>query len=148
AGTFYPASPRVLREDVDALLARVPARFEPRQPKALIVPHAGYRYSGPVAATAYAALAPFAERISCVVLVGPSHRAYFLGLARPEAAAFDTPLGPVRVDTEALARIPRVPALAGAHTREHSLEVQLPFLIRVLPHFAIVPLVAGDASGE
>jgi AmmeMemoRadiSam system protein B len=147
AGTFYPSSPGVLREEVDAMLDGVPARFDPRQPKALIVPHAGYRYSGPVAATAYASLAPFAERISCVVLVGPSHRAYFLGLALPGARVFDTPLGSVPVDAAALAKIPHVPALSAAHAREHALEVQLPFLMRVLRSFSIVPLLAGDATG-
>jgi AmmeMemoRadiSam system protein B len=147
AGTFYPSSPGVLRAEVDAMLEGVPARSYPRQPKALIVPHAGYRYSGPVAATAYASLVPFAERISCVVLVGPSHRAYFFGLALPEARAFETPLGSVSIDAAALARIPQVQALSNAHAREHSLEVQLPFLLRVLPRFFMVPLVAGDATG-
>jgi AmmeMemoRadiSam system protein B len=147
AGTFYLASSRELRKDVVAMLDGVPARSDPRQPKALIVPHAGYRYSGPVAATAYASLVPFARRISCVVLVGPSHRAYFFGLALPEAKEFDTPLGSVSIDAAAVARIPQVPALSTPHAREHSLEVQLPFLLCVLPRFSIVPLVAGDATG-
>src|SRR6185437_16023097 len=145
AGAFYPASGHVLAADVDALLASS-RRAEPaaRPPKALIVPHAGYRYSGPVAASAYALLAPFAERIRRVVLVGPSHHVYFHGLALPEADAFDTPLGPVPVDTEALALIPGVRRSAAAHAHEHSLEVELPFLVRVLGRFAIVPLVAGE----
>ena len=146
AGTFYPASPRALQRDVDALLRVVPAPRDQRLPKALIVPHAGYVYSGPVAATAYAALLPFRDRFRRVVLVGPSHRTYFVGLALPEASVFDTPLGSVPVDIEALAWIPEVPVHDGAHAREHSLEVQLPFLQRVLPRFAIVPLVVGDAG--
>jgi AmmeMemoRadiSam system protein B len=156
AGTFYPAVPRHLVGEVDELLHdageaahRPEAAPAPRHPpKALIVPHAGYRYSGPIAATAYASLVPFAERIRRVVLVGPSHRAYFTGLALPEASVFETPLGPVTVDEEAVALVPFVPRIAAAHAREHSLEVQLPFLMRVLPDFKIVPLVAGDAGGD
>jgi AmmeMemoRadiSam system protein B len=146
AGTFYPASPRELRDDVEGMLARALTPGDQRPPKALIVPHAGYRYSGPVAATAYAALVPFRDHFRRVVLVGPSHRVYFLGLALPEARVFDTPLGPVPVDAGALSCIPEVPVLEAAHAREHAIEVQLPFLQRVLPRFAIVPLVAGEAS--
>lgn len=147
AGTFYPAVPRHLEGEVDELLRHAGAP-PGRPPKALIVPHAGYRYSGPVAASAYACLRPWAERIHRVVLAGPAHRAYFVGLALPEASVFETPLGPVEVDEEALARIPGVARSARAHAREHSLEVQLPFLMRVLPRFKIVPLVVGDAGGE
>jgi AmmeMemoRadiSam system protein B len=147
AGTFYPAVPRHLAGEVDELLHHAGAKHAPpRPPKALIVPHAGYRYSGPVAASAYACLVPFAEQIHRVVLLGPSHRAYLAGLALPEASVFETPLGPVEVDREALALIPGVPRSAAAHAREHSLEVQLPFLMRVLQRFEIVPLVAGDAD--
>ncbi len=147
AGTFYPGSLHALQNEVDTLMRGVVAPADRKPPKALIVPHAGYRYSGPIAATAYAAVAPVRDRIRRVVLVGPSHRAYFVGLALPEESVFDTPLGPVQVDADALRLIPRVPALGPAHAREHSLEVQLPFLQRLLPRFSIVPLVAGDASG-
>lgn len=150
AGSFYPASRQRLLAEVDELLrdaAAAPAVPTPRPPKALIVPHAGYRYSGPVAARAYVRLLPFAERVRRVVLIGPSHRVYFQGLALPEATAFDTPLGAVPVDAEA-ARAAGVPRIAAAHAQEHSLEVELPFLVRVLPRFALVPLVAGEASGE
>jgi hypothetical protein len=148
AGTFYPAAPRVLAQSVDELLRLAPSRVEARPPKALVVPHAGYVYSGPIAAAAYATLAPFADRIRRVVLVGPSHRVYFHGIARPAARAFDTPLGQVPVDEEAAQRVPGVAAIAPAHAREHSLEVQLPFLIRVLKSFSIVPLVVGEVSAD
>jgi hypothetical protein len=150
AGTFYPAAPRHLQAEVDELLRDAVTSVRPgtrRPPKALIVPHAGYRYSGPVAASAYTLLTPFAESIRRVILVGPSHRAYFHGVALPEATAFETPLGAVLVDTKATAELSGVPRIAAAHAREHALEVQLPFLLRVLPRFAIVPLVAGDAAG-
>jgi MEMO1 family protein len=141
AGSFYPELARQLRADVDAYLHGAEPPSGP-PPKALIVPHAGYRYSGPIAASAYARLAPFADRYARVVLLGPSHRLYFLGLALPQASAFETPLGVVPVDVEALAKIPHVPRIAAAHDREHALEVQLPF-----GTFAIVPLVVGDARG-
>jgi AmmeMemoRadiSam system protein B len=113
----------------------------------LVAPHAGYRYSGPIAARAFARLVPCAETYHRVVLVGPSHRAWFRGLALPEAEAFETPLGVVPVDTEG-ARGLGLERLAAAHAREHALEVMLPFLLRVLPRFAIVPLVVGEASGD
>ncbi|APR74703.1 Hypothetical protein A7982_00049 [Minicystis rosea] len=151
AGSFYPASPPALRAEVDALLHEAAASAPPvtgRPPKALIVPHAGYRYSGPVAASAYALLSPSAERIQRVVLVGPSHRVAFRGIALPEAAAFDTPLGAVAIDAEAAASVPFVPRRAAPHAFEHALEVQLPFLVRLLPRFGAVPIVAGDAEGE
>lgn len=150
AGSFYPAEPHRLQPEVDELL-RAAAAGRPttsRPPKALIVPHAGYMYSGPIAASAYARLIPYADRIQRVVLVGPSHRVYFAGVALPEASAFETPLGVVSVDTEATALIADVPRLAAPHAREHALEVQLPFLQRVLSRFAIVPLLAGEAAGE
>jgi MEMO1 family protein len=144
AGTFYPDSAKVLRDTVDAMLAAARAPAEPqRPPKALIVPHAGYVYSGPIAATAYATLIPFRDRYRKVVLLGPSHRVYFPGLALTEADVLDTPLGPVAID----GALPDVPRLAAPHAREHSLEVQLPFLQRVLPGFTLVPLAVGDARG-
>ncbi|MFT3764541.1 MAG: AmmeMemoRadiSam system protein B [Minicystis sp.] len=151
AGTFYPASPRDLGARVDALLHEAAASARPaalRQPKALIVPHAGYEYSGPVAASAYARLLPFADRIHRVVLLGPSHRVYLSGLALPEAAAFATPLGAVPLDAGAAALVPGVPRIARPHAREHALEVELPFLVRVLPRFSLVPIVVGDAEPE
>lgn len=147
AGTFYPRDPDELRAAVRGYLARAPARGP--APKALIAPHAGYVYSGPIAASAYGLLRDDAARIRRVVLVGPAHRVPVRGLSRSGASAFRTPLGEVAVDREAEARIedlPQVQVLPAAHRHEHSLEVQLPFLQELLPSFQIVPLLAGDAS--
>ncbi len=150
AGTFYPADPSRLKALVEAFLEReAPC---PIVPKAIIVPHAGYVYSGPVAASAYACLAPARGRIRRVVLLGPAHRVAFAGLAVPSVDYFETPLGLVPVDREAVtavAAMPQVRVLDEAHAFEHSLEVQLPFLQAVLGEgFEIVPLVVGDASPE
>lgn len=149
AGTFYPGNPAVLRQMVDELLAEAPA--EGAEPKAVIVPHAGYVYSGPVAASAYARLRPYAARIRRVVLLGPSHRVAFRGIAAPEEDYFETPLGEVRIDQKAidqLADLGFVQRYGRAHAQEHSLEVQLPFLQEVLGSFDLVPLVVGDATPD
>jgi AmmeMemoRadiSam system protein B len=149
AGMFYPANPAALRAQVDEFLAHASAAVAP--PKALIVPHAGYIYSGPVAATGYASLASVRETITRVVLLGPSHRVPLHGLAASSAEAFETPLGSVPVDTAAVAAIatlPQVAVLDNAHVQEHSLEVHLPFLQRVLGRFSLVPLVVGEATAE
>src|SRR5262245_13780617 len=153
AGTFYPDDPDQLAAVVDGYLAR--AMIEPRPagppPKAVIAPHAGYIYSGPVAATTYAHLATARNQITQVVLIGPAHYVPVRGLAASNAAAFATPLGEVPVDGTAMERLrtlPQVLVFDGAHRREHCLEVQLPFLQRLLPRFAIVPLLAGDATYE
>ncbi len=122
-----------------------------RAPKAIIAPHAGYIYSGPVAATAYARLQPMRGTVERVVLLGPAHRVGFRGLALPDAVCFRTPLGEVALDEEAiavLADMPQVRVLDAAHAREHSLEVHLPFLQEVLGDFRLVPLVVGEASAE
>lgn len=150
AGMFYPASPASLRADVDRLLAAAPASTM-AQPKALIVPHAGYIYSGPTAARAYAALAPWRATIRRVVLLGPTHRVAVRGLALPASEAFATPLGEVRVDAAAraaIAGLPQVVVSETAHAREHSLEVHLPFLQRALDDFSLLPLAVGQASPE
>jgi len=150
---FYPADAALLLDLVDGLLARARAslRESPPEvsPKALIAPHAGYQYSGPVAASAYARLEP--DGIERVVLLGPAHRVPVRGLAAPSADAFATPLGPVALDVPALAAVARLPQVHRsdpAHAFEHSLEVQLPFLQRVLGSFVLVPLVVGDAEPE
>jgi AmmeMemoRadiSam system protein B len=118
-------------------------------PKALIAPHAGYVYSGPIAASAYGALDEVAHKIKRVVLIGPSHFVHFSGLAVSRAAAFDTPLGPVPVDEsmrDEILRLPHVVAEDFPHAREHSLEVQLPFLQVLLGEFRVLPIATGDAT--
>lgn len=154
AGLFYPAAAAALRRAVDDALAQarpVSLPGAPRPPKALIVPHAGYAYSGPVAAAAYRTLDGARGRVRRVVLVGPSHRVPLRGLALPGASAFDTPLGRVPVDAHApaaLAGLAGVAVAPAAHAREHALEVQLPFLQRMLVDFALVPLVVGEATPD
>ncbi|MBM4200766.1 MAG: AmmeMemoRadiSam system protein B [Gammaproteobacteria bacterium] len=147
AGTFYPAEQQELQAIVTALLA---AEGEPqRAPKAIIAPHAGYIYSGPVAASAYRRLQAGRGRIRRVVLIGPSHRVAFGGLAIPSAAEFATPLGTVRLDRailDSLTELPFVKVLDEAHAFEHSLEVHLPFLQEALGDFELVPIVVGDAE--
>jgi AmmeMemoRadiSam system protein B len=151
AGMFYPGAPRALEANVLALLGAAPQPTGPDAawPKALIVPHAGYVYSGPVAASAYTRLAPGRSAIRRVVLLGPVHRMPVHGLALPGADSFATPLGSVAVDAEAVARLGAMPQVCEsepAHSLEHSLEVQLPFLQTVLDEFTLVPLAVGDAS--
>lgn len=127
------------------------AATDAKPPKAIIVPHAGYIYSGPIAASAYARLIKAHDRITRVVLIGPSHRVAFRGLAVSRAETFSTPLGNVPVDqaaVQSIVQLPFVEYLDQAHTYEHSLEVQLPFLQEVLDNFEIVPIVAGDATPE
>ena len=134
AGTFYPAGAGELARNVSALLERAAydARGEP-VPKAIIAPHAGYIYSGPIAASVYARLAPARATIKRVVLLGPVHRVPVRGLALPGAQALATPLGTIPVDAAAVAalqRLPQVTVSSAAHAEEHSLEVHLPFLDR------------------
>lgn len=149
AGLFYPADPVELRLMIERLLADVtPLAIEP---KGIIAPHAGYIYSGPIAATAYAHLIPLRERISRVVLIGPAHRVPVPSLAAPSVEAFATPLGRVPVDLDAiewLSTKPQVIVGDEAHRSEHSLEVHLPFLQVVLGEFSIVPLVVGNATAD
>lgn len=152
AGSFYPGRARHLSTTVDDLLQT--ARTEPRDPapapKALIVPHAGYLYSGPTAARGYVRLDPIAHRIRRVVLLGPVHRVPIHGLALPDADALATPLGEVPLDTDlsALDGLPQVGVHEAAHRHEHSLEVHLPFLQRLLTDFTVVPLLVGNAAPD
>ncbi|MGD9833200.1 MAG: AmmeMemoRadiSam system protein B [Piscinibacter sp.] len=149
AGLFYPGQAAVLRTQIDGELAAVKAGSTQLPPKMLLVPHAGYVYSGPVAAHAYATLAGARGRIRRVVLLGPAHRVALRGLAAPTASAFETPLGRVAVDQAAIASLADLPQLSrrdDAHATEHSLEVQLPFLQSLLGDFTLVPLVVGHAS--
>lgn len=154
AGMFYPGAPDILMRDIAALLAAVDAvPLAPTfaAPKALIVPHAGYAYSGPVAAHAYALLAPHAATIKRVVLLGPCHRVAVRGLAVPHATVFATPLGNVPLDRAAIAAVLELPQVIrhhAAHDGEHSIEVQLPFLQNLLPDFHLVPLAVGHATPD
>jgi len=151
AGRFYPGNPAELRAMIENFLREAKPVAGPT-PKAIIAPHAGYIYSGPIAASAYAQLAPARDTIKRVVLLGPSHFVSFDGLAATSAAAFSTPLGAVSVDTAAIAeicsRLPQVRVRDEAHADEHALEVQLPFLQVVLGDFKIVPLLVGEANDE
>lgn len=147
AGSFYPGSATTLRSQVSGLLAVVDVF--PGTPKALIVPHAGFVFSGPIAASAYGALAKSAATIRRVVIFGPAHRVWVTGLAATSAAAFATPFGNVPIDQEAIAAVMQLPQVTIdelAHAQEHSIEVQLPFLQTVLNNFAIAPFVVGGAS--
>lgn len=153
AGAFYPGEPGELRDMVDALLAGAPPPpADALVPRAVIVPHAGYIYSGPTAAVAYARIAAGRDTVKRVVLVGPTHRVPVLGVALPGVDAFDTPLGRLPVAEawaeERLDEVPPACVFEETHRWEHSLEVQLPFLQRVLGDIEIVPLLAGEASGE
>lgn len=148
AGMFYPADPQSLRHMIREMLDNATPPPGPA-PRAIIAPHAGYIYSGPVAATAYSSLRPVHDRIHRVVLLGPSHRVPFTGLAVSNAAEFLTPLGAIPLDTQAiqeLLQFPQVQALENAHAYEHSLEVHLPFLQSVLDEFTLVPIVVGDTD--
>lgn len=151
AGSFYPGQSQALAQEVRALLAAAQPPAALAAPKALIVPHAGYRYSGPTAAAAYACLAAQRDTVRRVVLLGPVHRVPVRGLALPGATALATPLGQVAVDQAALAAVAELPQVVlspAAHALEHSLEVQLPFLQSVLDDFSLVPLAVGDATPE
>jgi AmmeMemoRadiSam system protein B len=157
AGLFYPQDPQALRCMLEDCLAAAPqagraaiAEAMPKRnlrPKALIAPHAGYVYSGSIAASAYRTLVGHAIRR--VVLIGPSHFVPFRGLALPQAEAFETPLGVVPIDDAARRDVlgaPHVIATDEPHAREHSLEVQLPFLQVLLGEFTVLPIAAGDAT--
>jgi AmmeMemoRadiSam system protein B len=144
AGAFYSRNPAGLARDVEAFLAE--AKPMASRPKALIVPHAGYIYSGPVAATAYVGLRDLEPKPRRVVLLGPAHHVAFQGLALPGVDALETPLGVVPLDQELVAiakRFPFIHESVKVHEREHSLEVQLPFLQRVLGDFTVLPLAVG-----
>jgi MEMO1 family protein len=147
AGTFYPARTRTLAETVDELLGTGTEHVV--APKALVVPHAGYAYSGPIAATGYRVLSRQRAAIRRVILLGPAHRVSLVGLAAPSVDAFRTPLGDVPVDRAARDLAITRPAVSiddRAHAAEHSLEVHLPFLQRLLDSFAALPLVVGHAT--
>ncbi|MCX7083624.1 MAG: AmmeMemoRadiSam system protein B [Methylococcales bacterium] len=149
AGTFYPENPHQLHQMLNEYLNDAEAAA--KVPKVIIAPHAGYIYSGHIAATAYARLKKASDSITRVVIIGPSHRVTFSGLAVSKAQSFITPLGFVAVDQKAVATIAKldfVNYLEEPHTYEHSIEVHLPFLQEMLDDFKIVPIVAGEATPD
>lgn len=150
AGLFYPDEPRELAAAVARALA-VDVPDDEATPKALIVPHAGYIYSGPTAGIGYARLRRLRGVVTRVVLLGPAHREWVEGLAVPSVDAFATPIGAVPIDADLRRRVLALPGVAlddRAHAREHSLEVQLPFLLATVGTFTLLPLAVGDASPE
>lgn len=149
AGSFYPADRAALSRIVEALLADGPASAAGRRPKALIVPHAGYSYSGAVAACAYRMARAEGAGVTRAVVIGPAHSMGIAGIAAPACAAFETPLGRIPVDRRALdslSELRQVIITDAPHRREHAVEVQLPFLQRILGRFSLLPLVVGDAE--
>jgi MEMO1 family protein len=150
AGLFYPADEHELRDAVSAYLAQH-NETSGAPPKALIVPHAGYIYSGGIAAAAYATVANLRRSIRRIVLIGPSHRVYLRGMAAPAANSFATPLGKIAIDgalkSTLLQRSDVIEADA-PHAQEHCLEVQLPFLQMLFDDFTLLPLVLGSIAPE
>lgn len=156
SGTFYPRDAANLASTVDRFLADASGLHSTAAgsapiPKAIIVPHAGYRFSGSIAANAYTRILPIARRITRVVLFGPAHRVAVRGLAIPSVQSFETPLGRVRLDQDYLDILKAEPYTEisdEAHAEEHSLEVQIPFLQKILGDFLLAPVVVGGANGE
>ncbi len=149
AGSFYPGTTEELNSSIQAYLDDAQTQSIQSKPRAMIVPHAGYIYSGPIAASAYSQLIPFAKQISKVVLLGPSHRVPLLGIATSSLDSFQTPLGNIPLDKPLIRKLEQLPFVQthdDAHREEHSLEVQLPFLQKVLAEFTLVPLVIGQVD--
>ncbi len=150
AGTWYAGDSRALESDVERFLEGAPPP-EGSAPKAIIAPHAGLMFSGPIAGSAYAQLLPARDAIERIVLLGPAHRAFVRGLCAPTVDGFETPLGVVRIDRAALESLRALPQVSfgdGPHAEEHSLEIQLPFLQRLLGDFSLVPLLVGAAQPD
>lgn len=147
SGLFYPAESNVLERQVVRLLDGARARIEPPAPAALVVPHAGYVYSGSIAATGWASVAEL-EGIERVVIIGPAHRVHVAKLASPGVEIMRTPIGDLEVDVSAIRALPHVESFPAAHQHEHCIEVQLPFVKRLFPTARVVPLLVGGASAE
>lgn len=148
AGVFYPADPMILATTIKDLLTGAP-NFDIPAPKAIIAPHAGYIYSGPIAASIYKTLIPHKDSIRRVVLLGPAHRVAFDGIAVTQVNSFATPLGTIPVDEQSINSIlelPEVKVFEQAYNMEHCLEVQLPFLQSILTNFTIVPCIVGNSQ--
>jgi hypothetical protein len=159
AGSFYPGHRQTLADNIHLLLKQATGNNQSPisldmpsvPPKAIVVPHAGYIYSGQTAAIAYNKLASWHDIIKRVILLGPVHRVPVRGLALPDVDAFTTPLGEVKLDKTAIASVDQMKQVVvsyPAHAQEHSLEVQLPFLQSVLDDFKLVPFAVGDATAE
>lgn len=151
AGSFYSAEASQLDQEINDFLGDSEIKVYQQQPLALIVPHAGYIYSAPIAASGYKQLQAYADQINRVVLLGPSHRIPFMGIASTAKSFFATPLGDVPVDriaTDKVNQLDFVYEFDEAHAYEHSLEVQLPFLQKSLKQFSLLPLVIGQASNK
>ena len=149
AGTFYPATPDALDRAVRTALAA--AQVEPVSAKAIVAPHAGYIYSGPIAGTSFQSVAHLKHHIRRIVLIGPTHRLHFFGIAVPTATGLATPLGTVAIDhagVDLALQDPNVRLIDAAFDGEHALEVELPFIQVLFPRAAVVPLIVGDASVE
>jgi MEMO1 family protein len=149
AGSFYPSDRDELQSMVEKMLDNVTNQSPP--PKAIIAPHAGYIYSGPIAANAYASLYPVSDSIKKVVLLGPAHRVYLKGMAVSAASHFATPLGDIRINTalrDCVSKLSGVELMDEAFSQEHSLEVHLPFLQTALKEFTLLPVVVGDTNPD
>lgn len=148
AGLFYPDEPQILRNQIQTYLHQ--GTSSDIVPKAMIAPHAGYLYSGAIAAAAYKSLAPLSDKIRKVVLLGPAHREYLKGLATPSQDFFNTPLGKIPLDQDMLktlqSRFDFVKSKDSAHSEEHSIEVHCPFLQVTLRDFQLLPILVGEAS--
>lgn len=150
AGYFYPADPVELQQTVSKLLIQAKS-YDLPVPKAIIAPHAGYIYSGPIAATIYKTLIPAKDLIKRVILLGPAHRVYLDGVATTNCDSFATPLGTIPIDLNAIhsiSDISGVKVFEQAYNMEHCLEVQLPFLQTILSSFTLVPCIVGNAFPE
>ncbi len=150
AGSWYPGNPSVLKKDIEGFIKLVPDTESAGVVVAIIAPHAGYIYSGQVAAYAYKRIC--GGNYDAVIVIGPSHRIAFPGISIFSSGGYETPLGIVPVDEELARQIKKnsklVSDIPGAHLQEHSLEIQLPFLQYVLGNFSFVPLVMGDQTAD
>ena len=153
AGLFYPNDPNELEKTIHGYLAEAENIFEPAvsAPKAIIAPHAGYVYSGLTAAAVYRRLRPAQEIIKRVIILGPCHKVAVNGMALPDAEIFQTPLGDVQLDTAAIEKIKHldcVETFNETHIGDHSIEIHLPFLQKIIAEFKLVPLIVGEAEPE
>ena len=151
AGAFYPSPPQVLQEMLQKFLAQAQQHNNLPVPKAIIAPHAGYIYSGPIAASAYACLQNAKDKIKNVIILAPAHRYPVLGVAATAADSYATPLGKIKINQATISaalELPFVNTVEAAYKTEHAIEVHLPFLQTLLTDFSIVPFIVGDASIE